>query len=309
MEIGNKSILIMISVILIVIFIFTISLIYESEDYKKQYVSCIDKYNSLANNYAIVLQSYNSTANEQIGDYNGVIDKYNLLVEKYNKLLKIEEQSLNPPYIQMINRTIKLNFKFENDTTLQKWTWPIESLEDSFYKGKIMREKNISDMDLYLPGLSEKFNNTRYLIIDKQMVIDLRPYIEEKHFDSFGKYIYKKYSTDEERIESVWYVATSLGEYTAELEETPRLPLETLLGAGGDCEDTAVLVASMLKAMDPDWQVDLVYVDLENLEEPKNINHVLVYIDTGAYSTYIETTSKVQMSPYEEVEGYHFEIN
>ncbi|MCC7552387.1 hypothetical protein KO317_01845 [Candidatus Micrarchaeota archaeon] len=171
-----------------------------------------------------------------------------------------------------------------------------------------MREKEISEMDKYLPELSKKFNNTKYLSINNQLAIDLRPYIEKEYFYTFGKHIYNKYLTDEERIEAVWYVTTSLYKYTQEIEETPRLPLETLLGAGGDCEDTAVLTASILKAMNSDWKVYLVYVDLDNIEDPKEINHVLVYINTDTYSNYIETTGNIEINPYEKVVGYNFEI-
>ncbi|MFA5382934.1 MAG: hypothetical protein WC356_07220, partial [Candidatus Micrarchaeia archaeon] len=115
---------------------------------------------------------------------------------------------------------------------------------------------------------------------------------------------------DEERIGAVWYIITNLIRYTPEIKETPRLPLETLLGAGGDCKDSSILIASILKSMNSEWNVSLVYIDTNNLEDPKDLNHVIVYIDTGNYSTYIETTSNEIINPYyeKEINGFYFEI-
>ncbi len=313
MECNSKIFGIITVFIIGIIFVYSIGLIQEGGDYQNQYLSCIDKYNTLVNDYNNVLES-NNLSTGQVTDYNEVVTKYNDVVENYNELLEdyktLKENSLSPPFVQISNRTVELNFYFKNESKLQTWSWPLESLEDSFFKGQIMREKEISEMDKYLPGISSKFNNTRYLILENQLVINLNPYIETEHFDSFGKYVYNKYSTDEERINAVWYVTTSLYEYTQEIEETPRLPLETLLGAGGDCEDTSVLAASILKAMNSNWKVELVYVDLDNLEDPKEINHVLVYVDTGEYSTHIETTGNIEINPYSDqnITGFYYGV-
>lgn len=305
MELGNKCYGIIAVLIIVIIFFYSMSLINEGDTYKEEYLSCVNKYNNLTQEYNNILKVCNTTATSQVEDYNILVNKYNDLLDEY---LHFKDISLSPPYVQITNREIKLNFHFENETSVQTWTWPLESLEDSFYKGQIMREKEINEMNQYLPGTSQKFNSTRYLLIDNQMVIDLRPYVEKEHFGNFAKTIHNKYNTDEKRINSVWYILTSLNEYTTEIEETPRLPLETLLGAGGDCEDTAVLFASILKSMNSNWDVDLVYVDLENLENPKNINHVLVYVDTGTYSTYIETTTNIEINPYKTITGYHYTV-
>jgi hypothetical protein len=48
----------------------------------------------------------------------------------------------------------------------------------------------------------------------------------------------------------------------------PRYPLETFLAGGGDCEDTSILFASMIKAAPVDWEVDLVYMDSDKPDEP-----------------------------------------
>jgi hypothetical protein len=34
----------------------------------------------------------------------------------------------------------------------------------------------------------------------------------------------------------------------------------------------------------------------------------MVYVDTGEYRTFIETTSNEQMSPYSEVDGYYVDV-
>ena len=315
MKIENKFFWGILGIIVITLFVFSVILIYEGEEYKSQYVSCVNNYNNLVGNYNLVLQAYNYTENTQVLEYNDIVDKYNSLADKYNIILKdyesIKTNYLIPPYIQVLNRTIVLKFQFENDTSTQTWSWPIEDLETSFFKGKIMREKDIDEMDLYIPNLSNKFKDySRYNFINEQMAIELRPYIETEYFEEFGKYIYNKFSTDEERIGAVWYIITNLIRYTPEIKETPRLPLETLLGAGGDCKDSSILIASILKSMNSEWNVSLVYIDTNNLEDPKDLNHVIVYIDTGNYSTYIETISNEIINPYyeKEINGFYFEI-
>lgn len=77
----------------------------------------------------------------------------------------------------------------------------------------------------------------------------------------------------------------------------------------GDCEDTSILAASMLKAMPENWNVSLVTMDSDNPASPEELNHVIVYVETGEYSTFIETTSSEEMNPYQEIEGFYEEVN
>ena len=104
-------------------------------------------------------------------------------------------------------------------------------------------------------------------------------------------------------------MVTQLNTYSEDIEDTPRLPYETLLEGGGDCEDLAILTASILKAVNPEWNVSLVYMDLDNPTDLKDLNHVTVYVETNEISTFVEPTSKTQMDPFGTVDGYYLEID
>jgi len=54
------------------------------------------------------------------------------------------------------------------------------------------------------------------------------------------------------------YDWSKLSNMSAETVETPRYPLETLVGSGGDCEDTPFGWPVWIKAAPVDWYVDLV---------------------------------------------------
>jgi transglutaminase-like putative cysteine protease len=105
-------------------------------------------------------------------------------------------------------------------------------------------------------------------------------------------------------------IPCQLTAYSGEIEDTPRYPLETLLAGGGDCEDHAILFASMILAADiPNWKVSLVYMDSYNPARPQAINHMIVYIETDNRSYTIEATGKEIMEPYPEgVGGWYSEV-
>jgi hypothetical protein len=117
-------------------------------------------------------------------------------------------------------------------------------------------------------------------------------------FTKFSAKLNLDSGNDEQFVKEVFNIVQQITTYVPELQETPRYPLETLTGAGGDCEDSSILTASILRAANPDWTVQLVYLDSDNPTDPKDVNHVIVYVDTGEYSTYIETTAKKEMNPY-----------
>jgi len=141
-----------------------------------------------------------------------------------------------------------------------------------------------------------------------QLVMDFRPFVDSKVFKEVIRTLYDESESDNDFICEVWNIVTQLNTYSTEIEETPRYPLETFLAGGGDCEDTSILFASMIKAAPTDWEIQLVYMDGDNPENPKEVNHVLVFIDTGTEKYLIETTNNQEMEPYDTIEGWYFDI-
>ena len=106
--------------------------------------------------------------------------------------------------------------------------------------------------------------------------------------------VYDNSGSDEDFIYEVWYITSQLTTYSYDIGEYPRYALETLSRGGGDCEDTAILIADMLKSSKhtENWVIQLVYFDAYNPTNPKDVNHVAVSVNTGYSSYVIESTAK-----------------
>ncbi len=274
--------------------------------------------------YSHLEQEYNSLAEE----HNNLINQYNALVAQNNALLTREsahiaekeqlidemqtyyEQmngAITPPYITMNGRKATFTFRDLNGN-IESWTFDVEILEANTVTGTLMRELEIADLnELGLGDIAQRFKKkSKYINLDDDFRrIDCRPYIVKENFLNWAPAFYFKHTDDESRIMEVWNMVTQLCPYTGELEETPRLPLETLLFGGGDCEDLAILTASILKGMSPGWDVKLVYMDADNPSDYVNINHISVFVDTGDFNTFVESTQGAIMNPYESVKGFY----
>ncbi|MCJ7583331.1 MAG: hypothetical protein MUO30_00975 [Anaerolineales bacterium] len=69
------------------------------------------------------------------------------------------------------------------------------------------------------------------------------------------------------------------------------------------------MFASMILAAPVDWKVQLVYMDIDNPNNPQTVNHVIVSIDTDQASYLIETTTNEVMQPYiDGVTGWYFDV-
>lgn len=123
-----------------------------------------------------------------------------------------------------------------------------------------------------------------------------------------SKELYNQHQTDRKRLRGAWNFVTQLNEYVSEIGDTPRYPLETLLMGGGDCEDSAILLGSILYAMPTDWDIEFVFMDIDNPTNPQNINHVLIGVDTSDGYELIETTSDTTMTAFDKVNGFFVKV-
>ena len=282
------------------------------------------QYNDLASEYNILvlqnndlIQKYNNAVQQnnallqENNDYRAERERFSTELEQAkNQLQKALDGAIVPPYITMNGR--KANFAYRTlDDKIDYWSWDVEDLEANTLAGTFMRNLQISDMNrLGLTDISKRFiNGSKYVSLGgKSTSIDLRPYISKDNFVNLAPKLYAENADDESRIKEVWNLVTQLSTYVGELKDTPRLPLETLLFGGGDCEDVAVLTASVLKAMSSSWTIQLVYMDSDNPSSYTNINHVAVFVDTGTYKTFVESTEKEIMNPYQSVDGFYVNV-
>ena len=123
---------------------------------------------------------------------------------------------------------------------------------------------------------------------------DFRPFVGTS-FSNVIDEIYNNLENPDYFVYEIWYMISKLTIYSLDIGEEPRFAIETLVRGGGDCEDTVILIADMLRSSShtKDWKIKLVYFDSDNLTNPQNINHVVLSIDEGNSKPYIiETTAK-----------------
>ena len=143
------------------------------------------------------------------------------------------------------------------------WTWDLKIPKElyNYYKNKPHnREENyaqyaLSDYDKpYLDSIIQKFKEVS----------------AEKGYSDYDTVMFVV-----SFVQSLKYTSDST---TTGYDEYPRYPIETLVDEGGDCEDTAILTASLLKEMG----YDVVLIELPN--------HMAVGIKggDGIYGSYYE---------------------
>jgi tetratricopeptide (TPR) repeat protein len=270
-------------------------LVRERDDLQEAYDGLQAGYGSLAGEYASLQDGQSSLQAESASLHN----EYALL---QRQLDLVGEQStgqaslpITPPHIFVHDREVEIAFETLDGST-EFWTVPFESLEWSILAGERQRKD---------PDWLRLRTNTSGGI---RRIQDYRPYVNPGPFEGVMADLYAEAEDDEAFIREVWHVVTQLSPYSSDLEDTPRFPLETLLAGGGDCEDTSILLASMLKAAPVDWEIELVYMDLDHPEEPEEANHVVVQVDTGTRSYVIETTNPQEMLPFEQIRGWFFQV-
>ena len=115
-----------------------------------------------------------------------------------------------------------------------------------------------------------------------------------KFFTNVIDDIYENSYDNDNFIFEVWHIVSNLTIYSSDIGEYPRYAIETLVRGGGDCEDTVILMADMLKSSKhtENWKIQMVYFDSHNPTNPKHVNHVALAVDTGTSCGILETTAK-----------------
>ncbi len=261
-------------------------------------------YNDLDNRYKNLENSYNQLNDIKArlqSQYEDLNKQFNDLTAAFNdqrsEFYLFKQSAITPPYIMIKGREVNLAFNDGDD--LIYWSVPFDSLESQIERGYRARQNLGANGFLRLRKDDGSVSS----------MVDFRPFVDPAPFKKVIAEIYQASPGEAEFITTVWQIVSQLTSYSTEATETPRFPLETLLAGGGDCEDTAILVASMLKAAPVDWKVSLVYLDSHHPENPVSPNHVVVYVETPTNAYTIETTSHTTMNPYTNgINGWYFEV-
>jgi hypothetical protein len=187
--------------------------------------------------YSILSEDYDKLK-ENFEDLQGI---YELLRSEHEELLEDFEASfggldINPESIPIIEREYSWDYEFET--------------------------QNIS---LFIPEPLYNYYSSK----ERYPTNDYSIYVVNPYDDQYVRVLTSEFDiiavenglSDEEKInvlisfvQDLHYVAD---DSTTSFDEYPRFPIETLVEGGGDCEDTSILMASMLRAMN--FSVALVY--------------------------------------------------
>ena len=266
-----------------------------------------------------------STVGDQSGTQNNVADedcidteayeelreKYERLREEYQTLQEQTNYAVNPPYVVADGRKFNISYTTLEDE-VQLYQIGSQAFESQITIGNYMRDFSIEQLDfLGWDSILSRFdNNTKLIEIgDFGRYHKCSPYVVPDNFVAIAEDIHSMYSSDRRRLRGAWNFVTQINTYKKEIQETPRLPLETLLNAGGDCEDSCVLLASIIEAMPTNWTTKFVYMDLDNPSNPQNINHLALFVDMGESAGTVETTSAQEMAPFEDLSGFPVKVD
>jgi hypothetical protein len=190
-----------------------------------------------------------------------------------NKLFSNIENAVKPQMV--FNKEIIEMTLYDSKNNKYFWTMPVTTYESQV------------KIDGY-PVIPVTTNTGQTITVG-----DFRPYVLTS-FSNVIDNVYDNLENPDYFVYEIWYMMSKLTIYSFDIGENPRFALETLVRGGGDCEDTVILIADMIRSSShtKDWKLQLVYFDSDNPTNPQQINHVALLIDDGNQRYIIETTAK-----------------
>ncbi|MEM2761129.1 MAG: hypothetical protein QXU32_10370 [Nitrososphaerales archaeon] len=226
--------------------------------------------------------------------YNTLATRYGTAQTQLTQLKQELDMSVQPPYTSIYGREISWSFK-DSKGNLYKWNMPIESY------------RNIITMPEPKDMKHLKFNDGRVVTVR-----DHTKFVESYSFTNVIDQVYDNAGSDYQFLFEVWYIVSQLTTYSVDIEDNPRWSLETFTESGGDCEDTTILIASMLKSSKhtKNWKIQMVFFDSYNPDNPRDINHVALYVETSSFRTFVESTAKSNGLGYwgSSISGWYFDL-
>lgn len=228
-------------------------------------------------------------------DHDFLQNSYDGLEESYLDL-EVEHsitlaESLTVPYTAISGREVTSAWSDLNGD-LYQWTWPMDT-----YRAWIEKPKPDDTVRLRYEPTGDVYT-----------LVNFVPFVRSEFFDDVVASLYERSADEEVFAREAFNIVTQLTVYSADIGEIPRWPVETLTEAGGDCEDLAILFASLLKAAPYPYEVSLVYMDSDNPTEPQDVNHVIVWVEADDWSAFAECTSKEGWDYYDRVVGWYYEL-
>ncbi len=117
---------------------------------------------------------------------------------------------------------------------MKEWTWDMQIPESTYDYYKSLARSPTNDYSIYITHPLDD------VLIDS-VAQEIRDNAQQEGFDE-----YEMVSFAIAFVQSLTYTSDST---STGYDEYPRYPVETLVDDGGDCEDTAILAASLIEAL------------------------------------------------------------
>lgn len=238
------------------------------------------------------LKIVKTASSERFSEMKQLEDNLEQYEEFVNEVKEWAEEDAKKPRTTIYNQHIHWEVSDSKDNRYT-WSMPIETYENLVKypdPQNILRLQNTATGEIYTVLDHTKFVRSSFAKI-----------IDDVYDNSNGNVDF---------VHEVWYIVSQLTTYSYDIGEDPRWALETL-SRGGDCEDTAILIADMLRSSQhtKNWEIQLVYFDAYSPNNPETMNHVAVNINDGENNYLIESTAKD--NPYawsDGVSGWYFDV-
>ena len=246
-----------------------------------------------------------SRVNQLEKDLSSAEDEWNKLYSEYyelnsqyiemeamaQELLSELDAALTVPYTAISGREITWAFRLLDNST-QKWTLGVDT-----YRYWIERREPTDTVTLDTES-------------GPVVLADFTKYVYPKSFEDVVTSLYERSGDEWEYAKEAFNIVSQLTVYSEDIGEDPRWPLETFTEGGGDCEDLAILYATLLKAAPYPYEVELVYMDSDNPTDPEDVNHVIVSVAAPAedWLALSECTIEDGFLHWERVVGWYYDL-
>lgn len=279
---------------------------------KEEYEALNESYHRLKERYKTLETEHRELQRTTVEDtdYEDLKARYADLRADYRQLQDATGDAAFPPYVVARDREFLIAYTLLDKGT-RFYTVPSAELERQINLGTYMRSLTFRQLSyLGWTDVIDRFEgDSKYQTLGEfGTFYQLNPFVVIGNFTTLAADVYNRHSNDSARIREIWNFVTQLNAYTCDEEEEPRMPMETQLLGGGDCEDTAILAGSMLAAMPAPWRVQFVHTDYDNPADPQKIDHVIIAVEPDDGQVFVETTNPLEMNPFDEVNGFWTDV-
>lgn len=232
-------------------------------------------------------------------------------IQNSNTALQEQISGLENELDVVFNTTVTFDYQFETSKGNEhNWTLTIPLRDYFYYKGR--PRPSWSKYSSMVAGPYYYFKEYGFMVTD--------PY-DDDIINSIVRQLNEEASTEDlsdlDKVSLVLRFVQNLT-YTEDVDTTPfdeypRYPVETLFDRGGDCEDTSILVAAILTAIDYDVAL-LLFEEYDHMGVGINIplGYGNSWIHDGKRYWYLETTGgrSVGWAPtvYQETAAYVYPV-